>query len=360
MDKIRSTEEAVENLENDRQNGARVLATNALIALRTLVQLYDQADLTSDNLWHRCRVDAYRMARARPSMGSAITSTLTSALNKIQMKWKDETEAGDDDAGRMVHLATQVLDELISDRKASSDRLARSFEEQLRTLPAVSNRGQKGTVKILTLSSSSSLEACLFHAVTIYRHVHWTVNVLESRPAMEGASFAGKLLGDLIDAGCGDNVEVVLAPESHVCILARNIDILLLGADHVSGDGDVSNKMGSMSAVLATKTCSKGKVVVITESDKIARPGSLEGHADEEGDPKEVIDAWPADTQDRLRRLQANNLVVRNIYFEWIAKECVDVYITEMGLLSTDDIHAASIEKGELEDEIFDASIKKS
>jgi translation initiation factor 2B subunit (eIF-2B alpha/beta/delta family) len=177
---------------------------------------------------------------------------------------------------------------------------------------------------------------------------------------MEGASFAAKLIESLNTNTKTENVNVIMGPDSHVCTFAKEIDVLLLGADRVSSEGDVSNKMGSLAAALGVKTLSKADVVVVSESDKIARPGGIRDHKEEDNDAEEVVSAWPQDVRRQLDTVVGDRLAFRNIYFEWIPKQFINTYVTEEGVLDADRIRAISEMKGRLEDELFDSSITNS
>jgi translation initiation factor 2B subunit (eIF-2B alpha/beta/delta family) len=205
--------------------------------------------------------------------------------------------------------------------------------------------------------------------------------VLESRPRCEGATFASQLISKIStkpleeqQAGhkhlgqdtlwdqnqSNQNIKLVVAPDSHVCNLARNIDIVLIGADRISASGDVSNKMGSYAAVLCTKHISpSAKVIVLSETDKIARSGSTEEHTPENNDPSEVISAWDDETQQHIKSLDRNQFAVENIYFEWVPASCIDIYLTEQGVLDRAKIREISAHKEQLEWEFFDEDVIK-
>ena len=355
MNHIKDVDEAVAILQKDHTNGARVLATNALIGLRAIITSEKSEPASTEQLWQQCRVAGYRLSQARPSMSAAITSTITNALSSIQEAWNDQTARDHADIGSIRRLIVATLDRLIGEREQSSERLAEAFLNYLSGLPSA----KKGQVRLLTLSSSSSLKACLYRMATALRDVNFIVYVLESRPAMEGATFASQHIKELHDRHQNSNVKIVIAPDSHVCTFAKDIDILLLGADRVSGEGDVSNKMGSLSAALATKSLSHADVVIVTESDKIARPGALDEHKDEDNDTEDVSKLWPQDIQEHIEALEPRRVQIRNVYFEWVPKQYVDVYVTEEGLFDTQKIRAVSQRKAELEDTFFDEDIVK-
>jgi translation initiation factor 2B subunit (eIF-2B alpha/beta/delta family) len=116
--------------------------------------------------------------------------------------------------------------------------------------------------------------------------------------------------------------------------------------------------MGSLAAVLCAKQISPNvRVVLVSESDKIAPPFPLSSHPIENNDPGEVIEAWDFSTQRLYQDHQSENLEVENIYFEWVPTRYVDVYITEKGVMDAEQIQGISIEKEMLEKEIFNKKI---
>jgi translation initiation factor 2B subunit (eIF-2B alpha/beta/delta family) len=347
IENVHSLEDGIRLLKNDRTNGARVLATNALKILQVVIENLETGNTTIDDLWQRCRVVAYSLTLARPSMSAAITSAVVKALSSIQVVWERHEEQT---ITSFKESAKDILIQQIQERERSNEQVARAFLEYLQS-HAVTNRGH---ARILTLSSSSTLATCLSRAVKALPDISFTISVLESRPNMEGASFAVDFLDNIQSSGDGDNITIEVATDSHVCKFARNIDFLLLGADRISGQGDVSNKMGSLAATIAVKSLSDADVVVIAESDKIARPSELEELGDEENDLEEVSSVWPAEIRSKLHSLSKQKLQLRNIYFEWIPTKYIDVYVTEEGSMDTHAIENKSKEKGRLENTLFD------
>jgi translation initiation factor 2B subunit (eIF-2B alpha/beta/delta family) len=359
MGNIRSLEDGIQLLKDDHTNGARVLATNALRTLGVVMSNKTNESPSAKQLWNQCRVAGYKLTLARPSMGAAITSAVVHGLRTIRQNWEKELgtnwlEAADSSSSeKMKQVAYQALNAQIESREHSGSRLANAFVDYLRQNAAV----QQGQVSILTLSSSSSLTACLGQAVRALPNIKISLSVLESRPMMEGATFAVTIMNSLSEGNGVNNVKMVAAPDTHVCVLAKTADILLIGADRVSGEGDISNKMGSLAAAMAIKTLSNGNVVVVTEKDKIARPGSLEEHKEEDNDPDEVVSRWPQNTRALLMSQGEDKIKIRNTYFEWVPRCYVDTYVTEDGLLSADKIKGISQAKAMLEDELFDKDI---
>ena len=98
----------------------------------------------------------------------------------------------------------------------------------------------RGT-RVATLSYSSAVEAVLLE---VRRYLGWVV-VFESRPGGEGAALARVLRG----AG----VRVTLAPDAAMRAYLGSVDMVLVGADTVTRDGCLVNKVGTRLAALAAR-----------------------------------------------------------------------------------------------------------
>jgi translation initiation factor 2B subunit (eIF-2B alpha/beta/delta family) len=356
-----SLKAGIYQLQNDRTNGAQILATNALNSLKNVIA---EADPTNGNeYWAQIRLAGYRLSTSRPSMGSAITSAITQALDSVKKAWTEEL--GNDwqhQSHSLKFIAQERFEDVLQKRMHTSEQLGQQFEQYL----GCNSTHLERPLRILTLSSSSSLRRCLLQVLGRINSLHVELRILESRPRCEGASFATQLLRSLLaeiqTRGLDEdklNLKVIVAPDSHVCKLAEDVDIVLLGADRISSSGDVSNKMGSLAAALCAKELSPSvKIIVATESDKIATPGAMMEHAVENNEDEEVVSGWDDDTQKQYHSLKSEeHLVVENTYFEWVPARYVDTYVTERGVLNVEQIQAISVEKERLEDEIFDEEI---
>ncbi len=110
---------------------------------------------------------------------------------------------------------------------------------------------QLGEAAIATLSYSSSVEAVLSGARGRVRRVV----VFESRPGGEGALFAATLRSSGFD--------VSLAPDTMMPYWASKVDLVLVGADSVTMDGCVVNKLGTHQLILIASHYSTPRAVVL-------------------------------------------------------------------------------------------------
>jgi translation initiation factor 2B subunit (eIF-2B alpha/beta/delta family) len=339
----------VHNLRNDRDSGARVLATNAVGFLKDILVDESTQYHNGEELWNTLRYAAWQLKNSRPSMGAAISSALLQALSAVKRgwekqprieRWADVEEATGVTA--LVEVGKIILDSTIEERKESGQILAKSFTSWLQTR----GDGVNHPLRILTLSYSSSLRSCLTTAIRESCDIRVELYIMESRPRCEGVTFGIALANDTNKVAF-DRLSIEIAPDSSVAMLSQNIDIVLLGADRISSSGDISNKMGSLAAAVCAKVISPAaKVVVVSESDKIAKPGLMEEHAPEENDQKEVTALWG-------NVELPENIQVKNSYFEWVPAKWIDAYIMESGVSGKEEILRMSLETEQKEKEYF-------
>jgi translation initiation factor 2B subunit (eIF-2B alpha/beta/delta family) len=348
----------LEQLRNDKQNGARVLATNALeclSAMATAMEPLNRTDLS---------IAAYHLVyTGRPSMNAAIGSAILSALQQLSRLTESTFTRS-----RVVG----ILDRCIATRKDASREISSNFTAFVNDLCQNAQR-----VDILTLSSSSTICNAILHLHENNPDLHLHLNILESRPVCEGVSMAAEILKSARAISAESRLYIQLAPDSHIAQVARMPapSILVLGADRISPSGHVSNKTGSTAAAVVAKAISpKTQVVVLSETDKIAKPSDfsvyekgeedvnreMQEHSPEANDPGEVTRVWAAAGVDEastsiLTRGEGDGVPVKvqNLYFEWVPSKFIDHYICEDGALHRDTIKRISMTKARLEEEMF-------
>ncbi|KAJ9613450.1 hypothetical protein H2200_003392 [Cladophialophora chaetospira] len=346
----------LEVLELDHEHGARELATMAVMSLLKILENLEQHAEDTAALWKDFRQQAFHLAfNSRPSMGAAISSAIVRALKEIQpMIIAADPEAVDE--------AKQRLQAYVARRGEISKQVSAQFSDFLQksfgSKAPDQELGQR-TIKILTLSASSTIRAALLSALDTDKTLSVELRILESRPLNEGAKFAEALTDEAMrrcksgdtSHHIHDRLRIVLASDATVGILSRGVDLVLIGADRISEAGDVSNKTGSLAAALVSKSITNGSVsvVCISESEKIAVPGSLEEHTEEDNDENELTNSWQVQ-----RPAVWNEMVtVRNIYFEWCPAALIDHYVCEDGTLSTSEIRRRSKGISDLLEEAF-------
>jgi 8-oxo-dGTP pyrophosphatase MutT (NUDIX family) len=371
----------LQTLQTDHEHGARELGT---MAVQTLVEVVERQLQESGEVgvteveawWKNLRMQAWHLVNnGRPSMGTAIGGAVVRALGSVR---RDVLVGGWGVRGKVA----QGLRRAGEERKEVAGRVGERFAEVLGGWfdgsmattgstelgspggPLLTNAVAKRNdsegegerwVKILTLSSSSTIKGAILRALEDDETRRIELRILESRPLFEGVSMARSLVGLVGQSNApARRLKIVLASDASVGVLAKDVDVVLIGADRISEHGDVSNKTGSLAAVLTAKSVTRGKavVVVVSELEKIAGPGDVEEHAVEDNDPSEVMGTWGDDAKG-AEGLWKEMVTVRNVYFEWVMARDVDCYVCETGFLTREDIGRYSRRVKELEGEMF-------
>ncbi|OAA51513.1 Initiation factor 2B-related protein [Metarhizium rileyi] len=313
-------------LRGDRESGARALAGVALDVFGRVLSALDVAD--GELWWANARRAGWHLWKnGRESMGASILSVVLAGLDVVRHVTSEGLSA------EAVEQATAALDHLARQRDGTASSVANAFVSLLQRYPA--NR----PVRMLTLSSSSTITRCLTHALTSLPHT-LDLRVLESRPLCEGAKLACRLAGFAASRNLAPRVDITVMTDAAAALASQDVDLLLLGADLIDRHGNVSNKTGSLPAVLAARHVSRRvRVVVLSEKEKVL-PFEAPGH--EDNDAAEVTLAW-----DGLAVAGPRGVRVRNVYFEWVDAALVDVYVTDEGVAGTQDIvrWAADVEQ---------------
>ncbi|KKY15872.1 putative translation initiation factor eif-2b subunit family protein [Phaeomoniella chlamydospora] len=389
-------------LKTDNENGARVLATKALECLQKIVKDFGEnisgkeEQMGEDSEWWTClRVAAWQLIYSgRPSMNAAISSAILKALRGALPKIHTGSMTG-------FQEIESVLSQTISERSASSTKISKAFESYISSLE---NWPFLDEITIVTLSSSSTIRASILHLLASHTNLKLQLHILESRPLCEGASLAASLITSFREISTSDlgRLKITIIPDTHITHIistpSSSARILLLGADRISRSGNVSNKMGSLSAAIICRTlCPDMKIVVCSETDKIAKPSSLsivekitsmsgaaieeesqkemQEHLPESNDAKEVTRVWevagagkdvletltlssktrPGDVeaQGTTAKRKSQQVKVENIYFEWVPAKYIDAYVSDEGVIGRQEIWDKSLEIGRLEEEVF-------
>ncbi|KAI3328738.1 hypothetical protein F4824DRAFT_482480 [Ustulina deusta] len=338
LDAGRILTEGLQRLRDDHEHGARELAGIAVSTLRDVVRQMLLSHAIDESEWSKVRMAAWHICQSRPSMGAAITSAIVKALDAIRAAYTSDMAAAN-----KPQQIIQALDQQLAQRGSMTDRICQSFTNYIR-LNVLRGGEPKSTISVLTLSSSSTVSSCLSRAVSTLG-VGLDLRVLESRPRFEGVTPVSRILQD---PASGSDLNLTLYSDASAALAARGVDIVLLGADRISSAGDVNNKIGSLPAVLSARyVAPNAKVLVLSDTEKIASPGSMEEHGSEENSPAELSRAWKGTVEgaqvveDALSRNDPR-VAVKNAYFEWVPAGLVDAYVTEEGLWNTEQIQQKS------------------
>ncbi|OAX85402.1 hypothetical protein ACJ72_00213 [Emergomyces africanus] len=392
-------------LRTDHVSGAKDLATNAIFSLVRIAEIIaerlieevrnDETEAHGGKLrgtphsaletwWESCRKAGWILSKyGRPSMNAAITSAIVKALDRKRLGLVDLDEEmvydrygacgvkrglsgcdGDNRGTReekCIRLAVERMHVYLMERyeNATRTRIATGLQQFLYQKGAL--EGQRRVVKILTLSSSATVMNALVTVLDIENSENWDggleirLRIMESRPLCEGVNFARDLVHGAQTVGATDRLHIEIASDASVAILARDVDVVLLGADRISDSGDVSNKTGSLPAVLCAKAVSDGvSVVVVSDLDKISKPGAMEAYREEENDSRELERLWGPHPAGTIKPFFWLTMVeTRNVYFEWVPARYIDRYICETGILDLNGIREQSEEVLNAERRLF-------
>lgn len=272
-------------------------------------------------------------------MGAAILSFELLLLEKIESYLDGLHSFSLEDRQGVGKIFTNVQDRM---RQFTAD-ISRHFAAYTRS-QAVQSGNPSHTLRILTLSSSSTIRECIVQAALATEAKSIEICLLESRPLFEGVSMATSILNRLEECGHKAQCQLKIFTDAQTAIAAECIDFLLLGADRIGPDGSVSNKTGSLPAALCVRHIApKAKIVVASEIYKVA-PDPYDPvvpqHA-EENDPTEVVRSWYMNglveeartIQDALGTAGPRRVDVRNAYFERLPPSLIHVYICEKGVM---------------------------
>ena len=335
----------ISRLRSDHQSGARQMAGHALEYLEDIVNVLVDLPNTA-NVWRHTLFAAWHLIfNGRPSMNAAISTTLLECLHAMSKS----------------KYPLQAIKAYQESREVATHKIGTEF---CTILTNVMSDEKTNEVNIVTLSSSSTFQSSMAEVLMyLPKSSRVNISILESRPLFEGVSLAGKLM----KLPGSERLRITLAPDSSIFHLLSTSNsaptLVVIGADRILPNGWVSNKSGSLPLLLTARhwaLVSKRKVmiVVLSESEKISREGSLDVYEEESNDPVEVSSTW-ADLQidgvDAGSGPAGNSQVaVVNKYFEWVPSELIDLYVTNKGVLLSDtQIREQSRRITELESEIF-------
>ncbi|KAJ0119829.1 translation initiation factor eIF-2B [Diaporthe amygdali] len=384
----------LERLKNDHQSGARQLAGIGLEILREIVFKMDTHQ-PPEQWWTRVRFASWHIWKnGRESMGAAVLSVLLSALSGIEARIQ---RLEDKSVLRWRDAAVEELDSVIASRQDTARAISTTFSSFIKEHIA-SKLGQARPIKVLTVSESSTI-TCALREVIANTGISLDLRILESRPLFEGVSLASELSKSVPSSQFSTDeatnepgrprkdpipkLQLTLYTDASSALASDDVDVVLIGADRIAESGAVSNKTGSLPAILSAKHVSpKAKIVIVSETEKVATPGAAAAHVVENNDPAQLMHAWTAGfNSERIRSAagtipsvaggatvqdayhphhgvdEVNNDVVdvrvRNVFFEWIPPELVDIYITERGQLTVADIAKHSKTLGTEEERFF-------
>ncbi|KAE8386128.1 hypothetical protein BDV23DRAFT_163802 [Aspergillus alliaceus] len=352
----------LERLATDHESGSHELTAIALTVFRDFI-VYSRGDLDR-RWWDMVRAAGWHLVKnGRESMGAGTLNAVLSILGEVEGileqgmtgaegKWERILAVVDHYLGRRVYRAQQIKDCFVS-------YLLSQFAD---------GGGKKDRLTILTMSSSSTIRDSILDAYDSLRIKSLELRILESRPLFEGASIASSILSTFKSRpnAHDKHLHIRLYTDASAALAAKDVDIVLLGADCISATKGVSNKTGSLPLVLSARHVTPSvRVVVLSALEKVTgSTGVIDDELTESNDPFEVWSAWRSDGVRGVQVLEkgmkrdkseeeTSSVTVENTYFEWVPLDMVDAFVCEEGVLDRDSIQEKSRKLKEMADRYF-------
>ncbi len=300
-------DKAVREIKALQVQGARNVARRAIQAIKELVlsRKWNKGDLVK-----AIQNAVVRLARSRPTE-PAMRDALTYVLRGVA-ELRDRED-----------FAEALVGKLEVYEKELESMIRKIAEFGARKIP------DGGTV--ITHCHSSELMAVFRRAREEGKE--FTVIVTETRPRYQGKITARELL----DMG----VRVVYTVDAAAYYFMNKADVYMTGADAITSDGYVVNKIGTALIALAADRFNVPYYVVASslKFDPVTMAGFSEPI--EERDPREVID--PSEIP---------GAEIRNPAFDATPPELVDGIITEMGIYHPQALAAVMVSEKKVDEKL--------
>jgi ribose 1,5-bisphosphate isomerase len=208
-----------------------------------------------------------------------------------------------------------TLDEAKMDIKKRADEFISGSENAVKRIGEIGAKRVRDGDTIMTHCNSSAAISIIAAAHVQGKDI--TVIATESRPRLQGLITIHQLdsLG----------IKTSLIVDSAVRYFMKDVDLVVMGADAVTVNGSVINKIGTSQLAMAAHEARKN-VVIAAETYKFS-PKTLLGELVEieERDSSEVLS--------REKLAQLPNVNVRNPSFDITPREYIDLICTEVGAI---------------------------
>ncbi len=208
-----------------------------------------------------------------------------------------------------------TVDEARTDIKRLADEFITGSENAVRRIGEIGAKRVRDGDTIMTHCNSSAAISIMAAAHAQGKEI--SVIATESRPRMQGL-LTIKQLDKL-------GISTSLIVDSAVRYFIKEVDLVIMGADAVTVNGSVINKIGTSQLAMAAHQARKN-VIIAAETYKFS-PKTLLGELVEieERDSGEVI------SREKLAELP--NVSVRNPAFDVTPREYIDLICTEVGAI---------------------------
>jgi ribose 1,5-bisphosphate isomerase len=287
--------DAAERIKQLKVQGARNVAIAAINAIEEGTK---ESDAKHKDEFMKELSDAktvlFASRETEPLMRNAIRHVIHAVENS------DETSVTE-----LMELVSQVSGSFLESLERSKEKIA-----------SVGSKRISDGSKVLTHCHSSTVTNMLRRAKQDGKS--FKVVCTESRPVFQGRITAKEML----DAG----IETTLIVDSAVRYFMNEVDLVVVGADAITSEGNVINKIGTSMVALAAKEA-RTPFYVVSELLKFD-PATVHGDYEtiEERSPTEVWNDAPS------------GLTIRNPAFDVTRREFIHGIICEEGVISPDSI----------------------
>ena len=287
MEELKETAEKIKTMEI---RGAGRIARTGAAALRDYAARLD--DVKIDDFNKKMKYAAQLLISTRP--------TAVSLPNAVRAVMRYE---GDNVEKAKAHVR-ELADEFIS-----------NSENAVKKIGEIGARRVRDGDTIMTHCNSSAAISIMETAFKQGKDI--SVIATESRPRWQGHLTIKQL--DAI------GIKTFLIVDSAVRYFMKDVDLVIMGADAVTVNGSVINKIGTSQVALAAHEARKN-VIIAAETYKFS-PATLLGELVdiEERDSAEVI------SNEKLGGL--SNVCVKNPAFDVTPREYIDLICTEAGAI---------------------------
>jgi ribose 1,5-bisphosphate isomerase len=217
----------------------------------------------------------------------------------------------------------ETMKELVTVVSQVSSQFLESLERSKEKIATIGSKRISHLSKVLTHCHSSTVTNMLLRAKLEGKS--FEVICTESRPVFQGRITAKEML----DAG----IETTLIVDSAVRYFMNEVDLVVVGADAITSEGNVINKIGTSMVALAAKEARTPFYVVseLLKFDSVTIHGDYERI--EERSPREVWKDAPS------------GLTIRNPAFDVTRREFIHGIICEEGIISPHSINELTSRK---------------
>lgn len=287
MEQLKDIAEKIRSMEI---RGAGLIARAAAMGLRDYAQRLEAHDIKELNDKMNCA--AKLLVDTRPTAVS-----LPNAVRAV-MRYRGET-----------------ADEARIDIKKLADEFIANSENAVNRIGEIGARRVRDGDTIMTHCNSSAAISIMATAHAQGKNIE--IIATESRPRMQGL-LTIKQLDKL-------GIKTSLIVDSAVRYFMKEVDLVIMGADAVTVNGSIINKIGTSQLAMAAHEARKN-VIIAAETYKFS-PGTLLG---------ELVEIEERDAEEVLSREKLGefpNVTVRNPAFDITPGEYIDLICTEVGAI---------------------------